>query len=245
MSAHEWEKRTLAEALARFEAHRIVESTGSSWSLRAPKSSNLWYVVTVHHGRVVVDGDVDPVGFVGGDGWKDPAKYVEWIGKHTDDIHYAAGKAGLWWGSSRSLVEREPAVALYDLGEMLRVLDEELAPVEGDDDDLGPAREAARRVDNGDDIDDVLKSLEGHKGGSHRIHWSDSLRDRALIREALERVADHEDVDEVVRTMAEDSHSADMEVVGGIGEVVARRVIVGVAALAHLHRLLTTKDGAK
>lgn len=68
-------------------------------------------------------------------------------------------------------------------------------------------------------------------------------------RAVMTYVDTHRPLIEVVRTMAEDSHSADMEVVGGIGEVVARRVILALRAarhrLAELHGAVreTLSDG--
>ena len=123
MSAHEYTKQQMREAIDRFAKHRIVEETATSWRLRGPGSSNLWYFVTAHQGRVMVDGDVDPVGFLGYSGPSAPTDYVAWIGRHTDDVRYAAGKATRWWGSSKPFEERVPEVMLYDLAQMIARLE--------------------------------------------------------------------------------------------------------------------------
>ena len=248
MSAHEYTKQQMREAIDRFAKHRIVEETATSWRLRGPGSSNLWYFVTAHQGRVMVDGDVDPVGFLGYSGPSAPTDYVAWIGRHTDDVRYAAGKATRWWGSSKPFEERVPEVMLYDLAQMIARLDEEIAQTDDEEESDGfrAARDAAARIDNGDDIDEVLDPRGPDYDVLHR-QWDESLRTRALVREAIAKVDDggsHDALEELVRWLYEELPSPDTEWLSGLGEVVARRVIVGVAALAHLHALLQAKDGA-
>ena len=92
ITTHAWEKRELQEALARFAKHQIVSSSPGRWQVRAPGTRNLAYEVTVQSGRVLVDGDIDPIGFAGGSGWDSPEEYVAWIGRHDSDVEYAAGK---------------------------------------------------------------------------------------------------------------------------------------------------------
>lgn len=247
ITTHAWEQRALKEALARFAKHQIVSSSPGRWYVRAPDSRNLAYEVTVQSGRVLVDGDVDPIGFAGGSGWDSPEEYVAWIGRHTD-VDYAAGKAGQWWGDSKPMHERVAEVMLFDLAQMIARLDEEIAQIDDEEESDGfrAAREAATRIDNGDDVDEVLDPRGPDFDVLNRL-WDESLRTRALLREAIAKVDDggsHDALEELVRWLYEELPSPDSEVLSGLGEVVSRRVIVGVAALAHLHALLQAKAAA-
>lgn len=243
ISKHEWQKQQFAEALKRFEHHTIVERTEWSWLVRG-KSSNLWFEVTVRNGRIVVDGDVDVVGFLGGDGWKDPAKYVEWIGRHVSDLDYPAGKAAQWWGDT--LTEREAEVALSDLAWMIERQDEDLGPVEEDEDDeFTQVRAAVKRIDDGESFDDVEHSGDGSRV-ARKGRWVSWLQDRGTLREAMSKVSsgEHDGLELLPHWLYEELKEPDTEVLGGIGSVIARRVIVGVAACVHLHRLLEAEKTA-
>lgn len=246
ISTHEWEQRELKEAIERFAKHQIVTAAPGRWYVRAPSSRNLAYEVTVQSGRVLVDGDIDPIGFAGGSGWDSPEEYVAWIGRHDADVEYAAGKAGQWWGCTKPMHERVPEVALTDLAWMIERQDEDLGPVEeGEGADLVAVRAAVKRVDAGEPFEELtdygrLKFADEH--------WTAMLKARATIREAMEKVRDgaHDELEQLPNWLYEELDEPDIEWIGSIGQVVSRRVIVGVAACAHLHRLLeAAKGGAR
>lgn len=244
ITTHAWEKRALKEALARFAKHQIVSSSPGRWYVRAPGSQNLAYEVTVQSGRVLVDGDIDPIGFAGGSGWDSPEEYVAWIGRHDSDVEYAAGKAGQWWGSMTPMHEREAAVMLHDLGWRIERMDEDLGPAEEDEDEeLTEVRAAVKRIDAGEEFDDVVDTNARAK----RLgRWTSMLKERATIRKAMRKVrhGDHDGLELLPHWLYEEIEEPDTEWLSGLGEVVSRRVIVGVAALAHLHALLQAKAAA-
>lgn len=241
ITTHAWEKRELKEALARFAKHQIVSSSPGRWYVRAPDSRNLAYEVTVQSGRVLVDGDIDPIGFAGGSGWDSPEEYVAWIGRHDSDVEYAAGKAGRWWGSMTPMHEREAEVMLFDLGWRIERMDEDLGPPEDDEDaELVEVRAAVKRIDEGEDFDDVT---DYGRLKIAKSRWAAMLKERATIREAMRRVrsGEYDGLELLPHWLYEELDEPDTEWLSGLGEVVSRRVIVGVAALAHLHALLSAE----
>lgn len=106
-------------------------------------------------------------------------------------------------------------------------------------------RAAVKRIDDGESFDAVEHEGPGSRA-ARKGRWVSMLKARATIRRAMSmvRTGNHDGLELLLHWLYEEIEEPDTEWLGRIGEVISRRVIVGVAACAHLHRLLEAEKTA-